>query len=74
MITETDSLSTIELDKYYVIVPTTPKWTPQEYLEVFKGKMVEPGFKYNSGTNEDWMTPERIREEIRLHVDPNFTI
>jgi UDP-N-acetylglucosamine 4,6-dehydratase/5-epimerase len=74
MITETDSLSTIELDKYYVIVPTTPKWTPQEYLEVFKGKMVEPGFKYNSGTNDDWMTPERIREEIRLHVDPNFTV
>lgn len=74
MITETDSLSTIELEKYYVIVPTTPKWSQEEYLETFKGKMVEPGFKYNSGTNDDWMSPERIREEIRLHVDPNFTV
>jgi UDP-N-acetylglucosamine 4,6-dehydratase len=75
MITETDSLSTIELEKYYVIVPQTPnKWTPQEYMEVFKGKMVEPGFKYNSGTNHDWLTPDQIREQIRVHVDPNFTV
>ncbi|KAA9345814.1 UDP-N-acetylglucosamine 4,6-dehydratase (inverting) [Adhaeribacter soli] len=75
MITETDSLSTIELDKYYVIVPQMPnKWTAEEYMEAFKGKMVEPGFKYNSGTNHDWLTPEQIREQIRLHVDPNFTV
>ncbi|MBK0403774.1 UDP-N-acetylglucosamine 4,6-dehydratase (inverting) [Adhaeribacter sp. BT258] len=74
MITETDSLSTIELDKYYVIVPTTPRWSPKEYMEDFKGRMVEPGFKYNSGTNDDWLSPEQIREEIRLHVDPNFTV
>jgi UDP-N-acetylglucosamine 4,6-dehydratase/5-epimerase len=75
MITETDSLSTIELDKYYVIVPQTPnKWTAEEYMETFKGKMVEPGFKYNSGTNHDWLTPEQIREQIRQHVDPNFTV
>ena len=73
MITETDSLNTIELDKYYVIVPTTPNWAPEEFMEVFKGRLVEPGFKYNSGTNTDWMDPERIREEIRQHVDPNFT-
>ena len=56
-----------------MIVPTTPNWAPEEFMEVFKGRLVEPGFKYNSGTNTDWMDPERIREEIRQHVDPNFT-
>jgi hypothetical protein len=56
-------------------MPQTPnKWTAQEFMEVFKGKMVEPGFKYNSGTNSDWLTPEQIREEIRLHVDPTFSV
>lgn len=74
MITETDSLSTVELEKYYVIVPTTPLWTVDEYLEAFNGRLVEPTFRYNSGTNTEWLNPEQIREEIRMHVDPNFTV
>jgi UDP-N-acetylglucosamine 4,6-dehydratase/5-epimerase len=75
MITETDSYSTVELDKYFVILPSTPnKWTPEDFLENFKGKMVEPGFRYNSQTNDAWLSPEEIREQIRQHVDPNFTV
>lgn len=75
MITETDSYSTVELDKYYVILPSTPfKWTPEEFLAAFKGRMVEPGFRYNSQTNTEWLSPEQIREQIRLHVDPHFSV
>ncbi|WP_026464834.1 UDP-N-acetylglucosamine 4,6-dehydratase (inverting) [Adhaeribacter aquaticus] len=74
MITETDSYLTVELDKYYVILPSTPnKWTTEEFIQAFNGRMVEPGFRYNSQTNNVWLTPEQIREQIRLHVDPNFT-
>ncbi|WP_114781520.1 UDP-N-acetylglucosamine 4,6-dehydratase (inverting) [Botryobacter ruber] len=74
MITETDSLSTVELDKYYVILPATPTWSFDEFLNAFNGKMVPMGFKYNSGTNDEWLDAEQLREEIRLHVDPNFTV
>lgn len=75
MITETDSYSTVELDKYYVILPATPfKWTAEAFLQAFNGRMVEPGFRYNSQTNQDWLNPEEIREQIRLHVDPTFSV
>lgn len=74
MITETDSYNTVELNKYYVIMPSTPIWPVEKFLEIFKGKYVEPNFRYNSASNTDWLTPEQIREEIRLHVDPTFTV
>ncbi len=73
MITETDSLNTVELDKYYVILPSTPTWTTEDFLKAFNGKMVPLGFKYNSGTNDEWLSAEQLREQIRQHVDPNFT-
>jgi UDP-N-acetylglucosamine 4,6-dehydratase len=75
MITETDSYSTVELEKYFVILPAAPnKWTSENFLKAFNGKMVEPGFRYNSQTNDTWLTPEQIREQIRQHVDPHFTV
>ncbi|QHT68815.1 UDP-N-acetylglucosamine 4,6-dehydratase (inverting) [Rhodocytophaga rosea] len=74
MITETDSLNTIELEKYYVICPSTPLWSINEFNTAFNGKAVPIGFKYNSGTNNQWMTVEDLREQIRLHVDPNFSV
>ena len=74
MITETDSLNTIETDRYYVITPSTPTWSIDDYLKAFNGKRAEMGFKYNSGTNTDWLTVEQLREQIQEHVDPTFTV
>ena len=74
MITETDSLYTVELDKYFVITPSTPIWDIKKFAEHFKGKLVEYGFKYNSGTNDRWLNAEDLRELIRRHVDPNFKV
>jgi len=74
MITETDSLNTVELDKYYVILPSTPTWATEDFLKAFKGKMVPMGFKYNSGTNDEWLSAEQLRDQIRQHVDPNFNV
>ena len=72
MITETDSLSTVETDKYYVITPATPTWSMDDYMNAFNGRPVAMGFKYNSGTNTDWLNVEQLREQIRQHVDANF--
>jgi UDP-N-acetylglucosamine 4,6-dehydratase/5-epimerase len=74
MITETDSFNTIELKDYYVICPSTPLWTKEEYCKEFGGKDVEPNFTYNSGTNDEWLSVEQIREQVKEHIDPNFSI
>ncbi|QNF34194.1 UDP-N-acetylglucosamine 4,6-dehydratase (inverting) [Adhaeribacter swui] len=74
MITESDSYNTIELEKYFVILPSTPVWSTEEFIQNFKGHYVEPGFRYNSESNTEWLTPEGIREQIKLHVDPDFTV
>jgi UDP-N-acetylglucosamine 4,6-dehydratase len=74
MITETDSLNTLELEKYYVILPSTNMWwTEEEYIAKNKASKVPLGFKYNSGTNEEWLSVEGLREQIRLHVDSTFS-
>lgn len=72
MISETDSLNTYDCGKYYVINPSHPGWSLEDWTKKFKAKKVEEGFKYNSGTNSEWLTAEEIRTQIKLHVDPSF--
>ncbi len=74
MITETDSFSTIDCGKYYVILPSVLPWDVDEYMKHFNAKYVEKGFKYNSGTNTEWVTVEELRDLIVEHVDPNFKV
>jgi UDP-N-acetylglucosamine 4,6-dehydratase/5-epimerase len=72
MITETDALNTLEFDDYFVIMPSTPLWDAGEYAAAFGGKRCEPGFRYNSGTNTEWLSVEDLRRLIREHVDPDL--
>lgn len=74
MITASDSFYTWDLGKYYTILPSTPKWNLEEFVSHFSAKKVELGFKYNSGDNDEWDSVEKLRELIKLHVDPNFEI
>ncbi|MFA0037497.1 UDP-N-acetylglucosamine 4,6-dehydratase (inverting) [Vibrio sp. 10N.261.52.A1] len=75
MITDTDSLNTIDLGRYYAILPSVSfTYTETEYMEHHKAEKVPFGFKYNSGTNTEWETIEGLRELIKEHVDPNFTV
>lgn len=74
MITETDSFSTIDCGKYYVILPSVLPWNVDDYMKHFNAKYVEKGFKYNSGTNTEWVTVEELRDLIKKHVDPNFKV
>lgn len=74
MITPSDSFYTYDLGKYYVIVPSTPRWKIEDFLKEFKASPVEVGFSYNSGNNTEWETVESLRKLIKEHVDPNFSI
>ncbi|MGI4875717.1 MAG: UDP-N-acetylglucosamine 4,6-dehydratase (inverting) [Janthinobacterium lividum] len=74
MITQTDALSTVELPRYYVILPAMPNWDVEKFITHFDGQRVPENFHYDSANNDDWLTAEEIREEIRLHVDPSFSL
>lgn len=74
MITETDSLNTLEFDNYFVILPSSPQWDIEKFKNNFKGAAVKEGFKYNSASNDKWLSISEIRELIRIHVDSDFKI
>lgn len=77
MVTSTDALQTITTDKHYIIVPNKHRQpleqTIQKFCDHHKGRPVEAGFAYNSGTNTEWLSAEEIRTLIQQHVDSSFT-
>lgn len=72
MITETDSLYSVEFDDHFVILPSTPTFKREAYVKEKNGKELPLGFSFSSGTNNVFLNVEELREEIRKHVDPNF--
>ena len=75
MITDTDSINTIDIDRYYAILPSISfNYTEEEYIAHHKAEKVPFGFKYNSGTNEDWESVESLRQAIVDHVDSDFEV
>ena len=70
MITESDSFSTIDIGKYYAILPSGSD--KSKFLSHYNAKEVKPGFRYNSGENNQWVNVQEMRELIRKYVDRNF--
>lgn len=69
MITETDALSTIEFDKYFVILPSfKPTWSIDEFKKVFNGKYCSQSFRYNSGENTNWLSVDELKKLIQEYV------
>jgi UDP-N-acetylglucosamine 4,6-dehydratase (inverting) len=70
MITDTDSINTIDLGKYYAILPSiSDSYTEQDFLKHHNGSKVPFGFSYNSGTNTEWETVSSLREHIARNID-----
>jgi UDP-N-acetylglucosamine 4,6-dehydratase (inverting) len=74
MITASDSFNTVDIGRYFAILPSAGFFSIDEYIERTGGSRVEPGFAYNSGTNEDFLTVEELRTLIRDHVDTSFSV
>ena len=72
MITASDSFSTIDLGRYYAILPSDGCVLRQYQAADLSVQSVEPGFAYNSGTNSDFLSVDQLRDLIREHVDPTF--
>ncbi len=72
MITASNSFNTYDLGKYYAILPQVPRFNLEDFVTKTNAKLVEPGFNYNSGENEEWETVKSLRNLIKEHVDPTF--
>lgn len=70
MITISDAMNTIDIGKYYAILPSGIN--KQKYLNHYQANEVEEGFSYNSGENKNWVSIEEMRKLIVKFVDPNF--
>ncbi len=68
MITSSDSYNTYDLGKYFVILPQNPVFNIESFIKAKKAKKVKPGFSYNSGQNEYFLTVD----ELRILIDNNL--
>ena len=72
MITASDSFTTIDLGSYYAILPSYGRVLQRYQKAGISSTPVPEEFAYNSGTNPDFLSVEKLREMIREHVDPSF--
>jgi len=69
MITAADSVNTVDLGRYYAILPAAGKHTVESYCAAHGGRPVPTGFTYNSGSNADFLSVEQLRQLIEEHVE-----
>ena len=69
MITASDSFNTVDMGDYYAILPVSADYSLEDYCREHGGVPVEPGFAYNSGTNPEFLSVERLRDLI--YGDPD---
>jgi len=74
MITASDSYNTVDLGRYYAILPMAGDISKKSYCAENGCKPVAAGFAYNSGTNDQFLSVEQLRSLIKNHVDTNFTV
>ena len=67
MITSSDSASTVDLGKYYAILPATGAFTIEQYCAEMRAKLVAPGFAYDSGSNPDYLSVEQLQDLISAY-------
>jgi UDP-N-acetylglucosamine 4,6-dehydratase/5-epimerase len=68
MITASDSYNSYDIGKYYVILPTIPSFSLNEYIKEHKATKLEEGFSYTSDKNDYWINTEEIRKLIKDHL------
>lgn len=68
MITSSDSFNTVDLGRYFAILPTAGAHSVESYCAAHGGRPVPPGYAYNSGSNPDFLTVEQLQQLIAEHV------
>ncbi len=74
MLTKSDSFTSYDLGKFFVILPQHPIFDMNEFITHFSAKKVEDNFSYNSADNTEWLSVPKLRALIKKNVDPNFKL
>lgn len=71
MITASDSFNTVDLGRYYAILPSSSEYSVDSYCRSANAQRIPLGYAYDSGTNPDFLTIAQLRSLIAQHVVPN---
>ncbi len=67
MITASDSTNTVDMGRYYAILPSAGQFTLDEFCGKTGAKRVAPGFAYESGTNPEFLDVAQLRQLIAAY-------
>ncbi len=68
LITKDDSTRTVDLGKYYAILPTTKEYSIESYCKKKKCKLVKKNFEYSSNNNTKFLNINELRKLIKKYV------
>lgn len=68
MITGSDSFNTVDLGRYFAILPSAGNHSVEQYCALTGGLPVAPGYAYDSGSNPDFLSVEQLRQLIADQV------
>lgn len=68
MITASDSINTVDLGKYFAILPLAGQYSVEDYCATHGGQPVPLGFAYDSCSNPDFLSIEQLRHMIAKYV------
>ena len=68
MITGIDSFNTVDLGRYFAILPSAGNHSVEQYCALTGGRPVAPGYAYDSGSNPDFLSVEQLRQLIADQV------
>ena len=69
MITASDSYNTVDIGRYFAILPSAGNYSIQDYCDKAGGKLVQSGFAYESGGNPNFLSVAQLRALIAEHVE-----
>lgn len=69
MITASDSLNTVDIGRYYAILPSAGSFNRDDYIAHYNAQPVPAGFTYDSGSNPDFLNVPQLRDLIATHVE-----
>ena len=72
MISATDSFNTIDIGKYYIILPSLNEPILKKYKKKYSVKKFKENMSYNSGTNSKFLNINQIRKLIKTKLLLNF--
>ena len=64
MISVSEGYNTIDLGKYYSIIPSFSDYSIEKYIKKYGGKKVKNKFSYNSLDNNDYLSVQQIKKLI----------